>query len=89
MDLYSPSEILCGRVDECFVKFSCNFPVLTVSLCEMFHVFGDSVDKSECLVPRIKVMQSVFMHTELHVMFAFYFKVDNEMFLSLLYLTRY
>ena len=44
----------------------------------MFHVFGDSVDKSEFLVPSIEVAQPVFMHTELYVIFAFCFMVDNE-----------
>ena len=81
MALNSPSEILLGWVDKCFVQLSCDLSVLDLPLCEMFHVFGDRVDKSECFVLRIKVMQSGFIHIELHVLFVLCFTVENEHFL--------
>ena len=87
MALNSPSEILRGQADKCFVELSCDLPVIDLSLCEMFHVFGDSSDKSELFPPSIEVMKSVFIYTELHVTSVSRWKMD--IFSSLLYAAKY
>ena len=64
-------------MDKCGVDIPSKFPTLDLSRCETLFVIGYGVDKSELLIPWVKLMHTTLMNYELHVWLHFRLSIDD------------